>query len=174
MTRVVNFHGGPGAGKSTVKAGVFYLLKIAGYRVAQVEEYATELSVEAAWDKLTDQRGVLMEQNARLRRWVGKVDFILSDSPLILSSLYAPTEFDTPGFHTLVRQTFDSYDNVNVWLRRPQSAYQLYGRHHSEAEAIQLDARLRNLLGEGFIDFEEQAHENTHKAVADYLRSLTR
>jgi hypothetical protein len=58
-TRVLNFWSGPGAGKSTTKAGTFFLLKALSEKAAQIEEYATERSVEEDWESLANQRKVL-------------------------------------------------------------------------------------------------------------------
>ena len=168
-TRVLNFISGPGGGKSTVKAGTFFHLKIAGFRVAQVEEFATERSVCRDWETLSDQRAVTWEQDARQRRWLGQVDFILTDSPLFLGCVYGQGEFATPEFHKEVMDLFGSYENVNVWLDRPATPYQTYGRHHSEDEAHDLDRMLLSLIGDR-IDFRTHADAETPQRVAKFLQ----
>lgn len=167
-TRVINFWSGPGAGKSTTKAGTFFLLKAAGARAAQIEEYATERSVEEDWDTLSNQRKVLTKQDRRQRRFVGKVDWIVTDSPLVLSVLYAPPPWATEEFFKEVWQTFDQYENINVWIDRVKP-YQKYARHHDEDEARDLDGRLRNLCNH-IIDFTVPGDENAPAKVVQYLR----
>ena len=40
--KVINFYGGPGVGKSTKAAGMFYKMQLAGYSVELVNEFAKE------------------------------------------------------------------------------------------------------------------------------------
>lgn len=169
MTRVLNFWSGPCGGKSTVKAGTFFHLKIAGDRCAQVEEYATELSVERDWTALADQRAVTLEQARRVRRFLGQVDWILSDSPLLLGCIYGEGPYAQPEFHKEVFDLFDAFENVNIWLDRPSVAYQTYGRHHSEAQALEVDRKLLDLLGDR-IDFRTTADQETPQRVVKFLQ----
>ncbi|USN14263.1 hypothetical protein PAPPERLAPAPP_00300 [Brevundimonas phage vB_BpoS-Papperlapapp] len=168
-TRVLNFWSGPCGGKSTVKAGTFFHLKIGGYRAAQVEEYATERSVSQDWATLADQRRVTWKQASRLKRFLGHVDWILTDSPLLLGCVYGQGDYAQPEFHQEVFDLFDSYENVNVWLDRPASAYQTYGRHHNEAEALEVDQKLLALLGDR-IDFRTTADESTPQRVVKFIQ----
>ncbi|USN15514.1 P-loop containing nucleoside triphosphate hydrolase [Brevundimonas phage vB_BpoS-Kikimora] len=167
-TRVLNFWGGPCSGKSTVKAGTFFHLKINGARAAQIEEYATECSFDRDFDSLSNQRKVLEEQERRQRRMLGQVDWIVTDSPLLLSCIYSSGPYRTDAFHREVFERFDLYDNVNIWLERPDGAYQTYGRHHNEAEAREIDLQLLELL-EGRIDFRVKADETTPQRVMEFL-----
>lgn len=167
-TRVLNFFSGPGAGKSTTKAGVFFELKCAGYRAAQIEEFATERSFEEDWDTLSNQRLVTEEQERRQRRLLGKVQWIVTDSPLVLGCLYSQGEFNTPEFHQEVWDKFNSYENVNIWLDRVKP-YQLYGRHHSEDEARDLDRKLRDLIGDK-IHFTTPGSPAAPRRVMRFLR----
>lgn len=82
MTKVINLFAGPGAGKSTTAAALFVLMKTEGYKVELVTEYAKELVYAEDWETLNWQPAVTKEQDARQRRLVGKVDWIITDSPL--------------------------------------------------------------------------------------------
>lgn len=168
-TRVLNFWGGPCSGKTTVKAGTFFQLKISGARAVQIEEYATECSFDRDFDSLADQRKVLDEQERRQRRMLGQVDWIVTDSPLLLSCIYSSGAYRTEEFHREVFERFDRYENVNVWLERPAGAYQTYGRHHTEDEAIDIDRRMLELLT-GRIDLTVKAEENTPQRVLQFLK----
>lgn len=169
LTRVLNFISGPGGGKSTVKAGTFFHLKINGYRAAQIEEYATERSVSQDWAALNDQRHITYEQALRQARFVGHVDWILTDSPLLLGCVYGQGDFARPEFHQEVVDLFDSYENVNIWLDRPVGAYQTYARHHTEAEALAVDDKLKRLLGDR-IHFRTNADEKAPERVVKFLQ----
>jgi len=167
-TRVLNFFSGPGAGKSTTKAGTFFELKCAGAKAAQIEEYATERSFAEDWETLANQRKVLCKQEKRQRRLLGKVNWIVTDSPIVLSCLYGRNEFATSEFRQEVWEKFNAYENVNIWVDRVKP-YQLYGRHHSEDEARELDVQLRQLIGEQ-IHFVTPGDQDAPRRVIEFLK----
>lgn len=167
-TRVLNFFGGPGAGKSTIKAGVFFYLKCAHLRTAQIEEYATECSFEQDWETIRNQSKVMAEQERRQARLVGQVDWIVTDSPLVLSNIYASGAFDTQEFRDEVWRRFDAYNNVNIWIERVQP-YQEYGRHHTESQAREIDERLKNMMN-GKLDFSVKGDVEAPHKVISFLR----
>lgn len=168
LTRVINFWSGPGGGKSTTKAGTFFALKCAGLKAAQIEEYATERSFEQDWETLSNQRAVTWEQDARQRRLLGKVNWIVTDSPLVLGCLYAQGDYVNPSFYEEVWNLYNSYENVNIWVDRVKP-YELYGRHHSELEALELDKQLRDLI-DGRIHFTTPGDANAPERVMAFLR----
>ena len=87
-TILINIYGGPGAGKSTTAAGVFYELKRIGYDCGLVTEMATELVYDEAFNVMNDQIYLFGEQWHRTFRMLGKVDFIVTDSPLLMNIVY--------------------------------------------------------------------------------------
>ena len=46
MTKVINLFGGPGAGKSTTAAGLFYEMKVRDIKCELVTEYAKDMTYE--------------------------------------------------------------------------------------------------------------------------------
>ena len=85
---VINFYGGPGSGKSTAAAGLFYNMKIAGYSVELTDEFAKECVWEGNIPMLADQLWVLGHQHRKILRLSDKVDYIITDSPVLLSPIY--------------------------------------------------------------------------------------
>ena len=91
-TVVVNLIAGPGAGKTTCAWEIAEKLKKQGY----VAEYVSEVAKEYVWDERYDlldgsfehQKSLFDEQKHRIDRLIGKVDFVVTDSPLILNSVY--------------------------------------------------------------------------------------
>ena len=55
MTKVINLFGGPGAGKSTIAAGLFYNMKIAGYNVERADEWIKDKVYEGTKYPFKDQ-----------------------------------------------------------------------------------------------------------------------
>jgi hypothetical protein len=145
--RTLNLYGGPGTGKSTTRSLLFGLMKLGGHKVEDVPEFAKELTWTESWGTLSNQRFVFAEQEHRLRRLKGKVDWVITDSPLPLSIIYGRGEFDDPVWHDEVWRVFDGYDNVNIFLERVKP-YAAYGRSETEDEARVLDSRIRRLMGQ--------------------------
>ena len=54
-TKVINFYGGPGSGKSTKAAGLYYKMNMAGYSVELNNEFAKECVWEDNVPMLKDQ-----------------------------------------------------------------------------------------------------------------------
>jgi adenylate kinase family enzyme len=141
---VINLFGGPGAGKSTTAAGVFNRLKTIGLNAELINEYAKDLTWENRQKALQNQVYVFGKQYHRQERCADKVDFIITDSPLLLSSIYANEKVPTV-FHDLVKYCFHEYDNRNYFLERVK-AYNPVGRNQTEEEAKKIDVRVKTFL----------------------------
>lgn len=143
--RVINVFGGPGAGKSTTAAGVFHKMKTMRREVELVTEYAKDMTWEGRKNILTDQLYVLAKQNRRLERLKShKVDWVISDSPLVLGLIYQPPEY-FQTFQPFLMEVFNSYDNINIMLSR-DFEYNPVGRNQTAEQAAQIDADLHSLL----------------------------
>ncbi len=152
MTKVINLYGGPGTGKSTTAAGIFYLLKCEGVNCEMAREYAKEVVWEGRRHLLAQQIYVFAKQLKLLNDLDGKVDYIISDSPLILSSIYGITF--PHDFHSLVLHEFKRFENINYYLKRDKT-YEPAGRVQDEDEAYEIDFQIREYLEEHSIEHEE-------------------
>jgi hypothetical protein len=144
MTKVINLFAGPGAGKSTTAAGLFHELKCRDIKCELVTEYAKDMTYEKRQNILSDQLYILAKQNRRLSRLVGHVDYIITDSPLLLGLAYVPGDYYS-SFEPLVTEIFESYDNQNIVLLR-RKKYQAYGRNQTEEQAIEKDNLIFDLV----------------------------
>lgn len=146
---------GPGAGKSTVAASLFSRMKKSGISVELATEYAKDLIWSDARQILKDQILLLAEQNHRLQRLVGKVDYIINDSPIILPYIYAKDllkEGECLYSKDLVNELkkfcialFYEYHNKNFFILRGKS-FQQSGRVHDEEHSRKLDNDIMHLL----------------------------
>lgn len=137
---VVNLYGGPGSGKSTQAAAIFAALKKQGINAELSTEYAKDLTYQESMKVLGNQIYVFAKQHMRLWRSKGLVDVIITDSPLLLCTVYnASTHSDT--FRALVREQYDAFDNINVFLKRP-NVYKNHGRTQTLEEAMELDRQI--------------------------------
>ena len=147
--------GAPGAGKSTLRASLFAAMKIAGYNVEEVTEYAKDMVWEERQNIFADQLYILAKQNRRLLRLQGKVDYVITDSPLIMNIAYHNDA--VPYNDTLAQLTvemFKMYDNINIFLNRTHT-YQELGRNQNEAEAEVISEKIKGILRNNGIAFEE-------------------
>lgn len=141
---VVNLFSGPGAGKSTMAAGLFYKLKLAGYNVELALEYAKDLTWEERFNTLCNQPYIFGKQYHRLKRLEGKVDAIITDSPLLLSCFYSAKTYPV-SFKTSVIEINDQFDNWNFFINRVKP-YQPKGRNQTEDQAEEIDQEIKTLL----------------------------
>lgn len=142
---ILNFFAGPGAGKSTTTAQVFADLKKKNFNVELVTEYAKDLVWEDRMNVLLeDQLYILAKQARKLHRIADKVDYVITDAPLVQGLMYKPHEYFT-GFEPLVVEIFKTYNNENYFLKR-MTKYDPVGRYQDEQGAINIDVQLMELL----------------------------
>ncbi len=160
---VVNLFGGPGCGKSTTAAGVFYNMKMLHMNVQLVLEYAQELTFEEHFHALNDQTQILGEQHKRILRLEGKVDCVITDSPFLMGIVYGPdSKKPPPGpFNDYVSSLFGQYDNLNFFLERGNGEYRKVGRYHSRKQAYEKDKQIKGLLEEYEIPFTTVRSDGT-------------
>lgn len=167
--KVINLFAGPGAGKSTTAAGLFFLMKSENLKVELVTEFAKELTYNNDTDSLSNQLYVMGEQDRRQRRLVDKVDWIITDGPLVLNAVYASGVYDNDFVRETARWAFNSYDNVNFFVSRAKP-YQPYGRGENESEARERDLDIRAVLHYWNLPYLTVAGDaNAPRAIAQRL-----
>lgn len=142
--QVINFFGGPGAGKSTAAAGLFYELKKRWFRAELVTEYAKELVWAGSSHLLSHQNFIFATQENRLARLSGQVEVAISDSPLLLSAFYAPDNYQI-SFKQSVFDFFEAYANINIFVRRSHE-YSEAGRLQNQEDADKLSNAMEDFL----------------------------
>lgn len=170
--KVINLFAGPGAGKSTTSAGIFHLLKIKDVKCELVVEYAKEVTYDKQYELLQrDQLYITAKQNRRLERLRDQVEWVVTDSPLLLGLMYRHEEYLPITFDKLVIDLFNTYDNINFFIDRTKK-YQKYGRNQTEEEARQKDAEIKQLLYDNNLEFDiVQGNEHAPAYIINRLRS---
>lgn len=148
---IINFFGGPGIGKSGIAAGVFYRMKEANLSVELVSEYAKELVFEERKKVLEqDQLYVFALQHRKLYRIFNCYDYIIIDSPVLLSYLYYDEEksfYSKDVFKNLVTDVFDKYPNYNFLLtRNGDHRFEQEGRVQTYEQSLHIDHKIKNFL----------------------------
>lgn len=143
--KVVNIFGGPGTGKSTAAAGLFYFMKLKSYEVELVQEYAKYLVWAERVNMFKDQAYIFAKQNNKLDILQGKVDWCITDSPLLMGLAYMPKDY-SKAFEMFVVEQFEKYENVNIFLQKTHHSYNENGRNQTELEANALSERIKGIL----------------------------
>lgn len=152
-TKIINLFAGPGAGKSTTAHGIMHTLKREGVNCEYVHEIAKLLTWEKRFDELAIQEYVFGKQLKLIETLIGKVDYIVSDSPLLLSAVYGE-KLGLPWYNH-VADKFRSFDNMNYFIYRSTTRpYQPKGRNQNLNEAKQLDSDILHILDIEQIPFE--------------------
>lgn len=155
--KVINILGGPGAGKSTTAAGLFFEMKKRQIEVELVTEYAKDMTWEKRHNVLSDQLYILAKQNRRLVRLQGQVEWVITDSPLLLGLVYKePNYYKT--FEDFTLEVFHSYDNHNFLIGR-DFAYQAAGRNQTAEQAVEVDDQIKNMLDSYNIDYHRVTND---------------
>lgn len=141
-TILINLFGGPGVGKSTKAAKVYTYLKEQGYNCELAAEYAKDMVWQESLHVLKNQIYIFGKQHHRLWRLDGKVDVIVTDSPLLLGFVYG---HDSQNFRDLVLEEHHKFNNMNIVLNR-EHEFQQVGRNQNEEEAIAIDRQIDNIL----------------------------
>ena len=156
--RVINLFAGAGTGKSTTCAAFFAEMKYQGRNVEMISEYIKA----AVWEgrmhsnsKIAKaQEYIFGKQHFQLARVIDEVEFCITDSPLLLSLIYMPEDFNLPAMREVILQAHHNYDNLNIFLKR-NKPYNPKGRLQSEDNAKILDVKIRDMLLNNNIPFTE-------------------
>ena len=153
MTIICNFHGGAGIGKSTSASYVFTKLKQEGVNAELVREYVKDWAWEDRKIGDFDQLYLLGKQMRKETILLGKVDVIVTDSPLYLAAFYAHklapkliAEATLVSVTKVIRHVQNlGHEYLNFFLERTKT-YNPAGRYQTEAEARQYDAEILDFV----------------------------
>lgn len=151
---VINFWAGPGAGKSTLAANLFSVLKDRGITCELVTEYAKRKTYErdaagaANSAVLDNQFYVSAKQYHELLTVAQTCNLIITDSPLLLGAVYGGP--DDTLLEPLLQGYMQRFKNFNVWINRDASSYDPTGRSQTLEESIALDVKIEEIVARYF------------------------
>lgn len=145
--KVVNLFGGPGVGKSTTAAELFAMMKKRGYKVELLHEVAKDFVWEN-WNHIFREQDYIFAHQHRLQRRLVShdIDYVIIDSSMLLGLFYLPNDFPA-SFAPFLREVFDSYTNINIYLNRTNTFdYVQEGRNQTQIQAEEIDRKILQYL----------------------------
>ena len=154
MTKIINLFGGPGIGKSSIAAGLTYKLKKRHITCDNPYEFPKLLAWDENHSAIRDQLFVLANQHRGIVKSYGKVDYIILDSPIILSLTYKsfyksdqyPATLYGESFDKMVLDIYNRYDNINIMLKRTEGNHNNSERYQNLNESVELDTVIEDSL----------------------------
>jgi hypothetical protein len=180
MSKIINFFGGPGIGKSTQASGLFTEMKKHHMNVEYTYEFPKEVAWEGNVSQLKDQFFITANQHRNISRLYGKVDYIIVDSPIILGCFYESrygadypaSHYSMSGLSKFLWNLFKQYDNINILLTRNDETYDPNGRMQDLKEAIEIDNDIKETLTINSVKFMEfSVDNNAANRIFNYIKN---
>jgi len=177
MTKIITLYGGPGVGKSTTSAHIFAELKQRQSSVELVREYVKKWAWQGRKISGYDEFYFVGKQIHEESTLFGKVDYIVTDKPLIMDIYYSQryaSKTIAKGIRAAVTSFYaaaaeDGHQHLHVFLTRSKP-YDARGRYEDEATARQMDGEIRDMLIE--LSYVYTVMPTTPDAVRDYCDTL--
>lgn len=165
---VINFYGGPGAGKSTMAASLFVKLKNLGYKAELSREVAREWIYEGKEIQLERNQPLLTAtQYGRLKDLrANQCDIAISDSPLQLGKVYC----SNADLHAMIDQRDAEFENINVFVTRTKP-YVKFGRIQDDVDAARAIDELVKKLDIKF-DYEVTGDEAGQRTIGNIIAGV--
>lgn len=179
MKKIICLWGGPGTGKSTTCAGIFNLLKKAGFNTEMNREYVKEWVWEGRKINEGDQVYITAKHLKKEAHYIRKgIDFIVTDSPAALTTFYGNIydkyEREFGACKAIVKQHHQlckdhGYKIEHYFLIRTKP-YQPEGRFQDEVTAKQYDIDIKNFLNDyGIVPKIITCDDNVEQKIVDDL-----
>lgn len=166
MSKIINLFSGPGAGKSSIAAGLIHELKKKHISCDAPYEFPKILAWDNNGEAIKDQLYVIANQHRGIAKSYNKVDYIVVDSPILLSlvykNYYIKDETDYPSclygneFDDMILSVHRYYDNLNILLiRSNESVHNEKERYQDLTQSIDIDNKIRMMLDKNNVPYIE-------------------
>ena len=177
-THVINILGGSGIGKSTTAALLYGEMKLSGYHVELVREYVKNWMWEKRQVGFFDQLYISAQQAKAEYNLYGEVDFIVTDSPMLLAPIYEE-HYSPPGtIRTAVVSHMKKAESIGVvyhnFVLQRNKEFDTRGRRETLDEAKAIDEKVidfleQNNLSYNYIDLDDRERV---KYLLSFVESL--
>jgi hypothetical protein len=142
-----------------MSALIFAELKMRHISTEYTPEYAKQLVWQEKFEDLNNQYHVSLTQYKMLKCIDGKVDYIITDSPLFLGLFYnrdfENNTSDIIKTECMILDKLKEFNNKYIFLERNETyPFETQGRVHNEQESKRIDAELKKLLEKHNIKFK--------------------
>jgi len=173
LTVIINFFGGPGAGKTERAVELYNYMNEKGLDVAYVPEYASKLINSGRADVLINHPlYVFSVQTFWITRYINRYNYVITDSPMLLSYIYID---DRNRRNKLLKKFIlnysETFNNVNIYVVRGKYLFTNKGRIHTEEESVKLDADILSLFNKERIEYITLKTEDTVADMYNMLKS---
>jgi len=169
MIRRINVFGGPGIGKSTTAAHIFYELKKKNLEVDWIQESAKQWTyLERKPLGWSDQFHLfaknLHEEEVALR----KLQYVVCDAPMLMHCYYSKKANNPylPHLIATTEQYEKQFPSLNLFLTRGNWEYSNTGRFQTEIEAKKMDQEIKEFLE----DKIELINYSNNMSIFSYLK----
>jgi len=175
MTKVINLFGGSGVGKSTTAAHLFAEMKYRGFHVELVREYVKAWAWQGIEVGPFDQIYLLGKQSQYESILYGKVDYVITDSPLLLCPMYehyySGKELIAPAAFNFIEDARSrGVEHLNFVLKR-EFAFDARGRYETPEDCAKIDNAIHDFLKKYDVPYTEISGEGI-KRVEQILQSV--
>lgn len=174
---LINFLGAPSSGKSSLASLTFVKLKINHLSSELVQEYAKQLVWANRLEDLSNQWYVSKQQYLMLKAVYGKVDYLVTDSPLLAGFYYnrhhPDNVCDVSKTEKMILSKMKEFNNIYIFLKRNKNfPYEHIGRIHDEDQSNKIEKELKELLDELGIEYLEIVSDvNNITEILNYIYS---
>lgn len=149
--------GGSGIGKSTIAAGLYYHMKLAHKNVELVREYVKLLAWQGIKPGQYDQVNIFGEQCKLEHALYGKVEYVVTDSPIVLAPIYehfyhGDSMMEEAAIKFLNKSSKNNVEQLNIVLARGKD-YDTEGRYQTLEEAMKVDKMVLDFLHKYEMDY---------------------
>lgn len=180
-TTYINFVAGPSCGKSLMSALTYATLKSMHKSTEIVQEYAKMLIYKEEFETLNCQWVVSYEQYKMLKALNGKVNYVCTDSPLVIGLFYNRNHpgnvCDRKVTENMILSKINEFEaNIYIYLERnDEFPFEAEGRIHGEQESKRIDMQLKDLLEELGLEYlSVKSSMDSIPAIIEYVMSKTK
>ena len=170
-TVLINFLGQPGSGKSVLGTQLFSELKIRGFDVEFVNEFVKTWTYTGRKVNKFGQYYIFGMETENQSRLFNKVDYIIADSPVLLTSFYQQYYWGSYFLETPANEfyTFAEEEGVivhNIFIDR-KFKYNPKGRFQTEEESEEVRQQLLK-----FMDNNGYAYHHLKVPVKERINTI--
>lgn len=140
MIKRICLYGGPGCGKTTLAYKLSGALKERDHDIHLVQEFIKSWAYQGKVPVSFQQVKIFQKQLGEEDKWMPLVKAIVTDSPLLFSTIYSQ-KYGFSGWEQFLKLTMqfeEKYPSLNFFLHRKHK-YNLNGRYEDEDQAKKMD-----------------------------------